>query len=67
MSEMEQVIIGSSKAVAAKICTDVNPGTSTFLTEKRQIVKKYVVSRLKLFIQQVIEEQPFHTFVIELF
>ena len=39
--------------------------TGTFILG--HCVKKYVVSRLKLFIQQVIEEQPFHTFVIELF
>mgnify|MGYP001313282608 CR=1 FL=1 len=36
MSEMEQLVIGSSKVVAAKICTNVNPGTPIFLTKKKK-------------------------------
>ena len=43
------MVIGSSKAVAAKICTDVNPGTPTFLTEKRQKNQNFTINVLLYF------------------
>ena len=47
MSEMEQVVIGSSKAVAGKICTDVNPPWNANLFNREE-TKKVILVELRI-------------------